>query len=597
MGLRGSAAEEPRGFDRDVTARLLRYLSPYRTEVLKAFGYMFGAVLGNLAGPIMIGRAVDDGVRQNDMQAVTLYVVLYIVSLVVGMVSLRGMFNTMAAVGQGIIQTLRDELFSHIQRLPLSFFATYETGRLISRVIGDVNVLREMISFSIVGVVRDLLTLIGIVVVMVTINFQLAIVSFVVVPLMLVIANVWRVYARKAYIRQRTAVADVNAELAESFSGVRVVQAFAREEFNGQRFRQTFNHENLQAGLATALVAGLFFPTIEMVAGVAVGALVWLGGGLVLSDALTAGTLVTFVLYIEQFFFPIRMLAQRYNTFQATMAAGHKIFTLMDTSIEIEDDPDAIDLAEIQGHVRFEHVTFGYDDATAVLDDMTLDVPAGTTVALVGHTGAGKTTIINLLMRFYEVTEGQLFIDGHDIRSVTQQSLRSQLGVVLQQTFLFGGTVMDNIRYGRLNATDDEVIQAAKDVGAHDFIMGLEHGYQTEIQEGGALLSVGQRQLLAFARALLADPRVLILDEATSSVDTRTEKVIQDALSRLLKGRTAFVIAHRLSTIVNSDQIVVLDHGEIVERGTHQELLSLGGEYRNLYTMAYTNPDRSFAES
>lgn len=593
MGLRGSAAEEPRGFDRDVTARLLRYLSPYRGEVFKSFGYMFGAVLGNLAGPVMIGRAVDEGVRQNDMGAVTLYVLVYVASLVLGMVSLRGMFNTMAAVGQGIIQTLRNELFYHIQRLPLAFFSSYETGRLISRVIGDVNVLREMISFSIVGVVRDLLTLIGIIAVMMSINVQLSIVAFVVVPLMLMIANVWRIYARRAYVRQRTAVADVNAELAESFNGARVVQAFAREDFNSERFRGTINRENLSSGLATARVAALFFPTIEMIAGVAVGALVWLGGGLVLDEALTAGTLVTFVLYIEQFFFPIRMLAQRYNTFQATMAAGHKIFTLLDTPIEIEDSVKADTLQEIEGHVRFEHVTFGYDDKTDVLKDTNLDVPPGTTVALVGHTGAGKTTIINLLMRFYEVSEGRLLIDGHDIRSVTQHSLRSQMGVVLQQTFLFGGSVMDNIRYGRLDASDDEVIEAAKAVGAHDFIEALENGYNTEIQEGGALLSVGQRQLIAFARALLADPRVLILDEATSSVDTRTEKVIQDALFRLLKGRTAFVIAHRLSTIVNSDQILVLDHGEIVERGTHQELLTQGGVYRDLYTMAYTNPDYS----
>ena len=595
MGLHGSASEEPRGFDRDVTVRLLGYLRPFRMEIAKAFGYMFGAVIGNLAGPVMIGRAIDEGVRLKDMGAVTLYVVIYILSLIVGMISLRGMFNTMAAVGQAIIQTLRDEMFDHIQHLPLAFFSSYETGRLISRVIGDVNVLREMISFSIVGVARDLLTLVGIVVVMVSINAQLSVVALVVIPIMLFIANIWRVYARKAYIRQRTAVADVNAELAESFNGVRVIQAFAREGFNSRRFRETINHENLQAGLATAWVAALFFPSIEMIAGVAIGALIWLGGGLVLDQSLTAGTLVTFVLYIEQFFFPIRMLAQRYNTFQATMAAGHKIFRLLDTPIEIEDIPNAITLPEVQGEVVFDHVTFGYGDDVDVLKDAVLTVPAGTTVALVGHTGAGKTTIINLLMRFYEVTQGEVRVDGYDVKTVTQHSLRSQMGVVLQQTFLFGGSVMDNIRYGRLNASDEEVIEAAKAVGAHAFIAELENGYQTEIQEGGALLSVGQRQLIAFARALLADPRILILDEATSSVDTRTEKVIQDALTRLLKGRTAFVIAHRLSTIVNSDQIIVLDHGEIIEKGTHQELLAQEGVYRDLYTMAYANPAQSMA--
>ncbi len=335
MGLRGSAAEEPRGFDRDVTLRLVAYLKPFRTDVIRSFGFMFLAVLGNLAGPVVIGRAVDDGLANGDLFVVAAYAAGYIVVLLLGMVGLRGMFTTMAAVGQGIIQRLRDEMFSHIQTLSLSFFATYETGRLISRVINDVNVLREMISFSVVGVVRDLLTLVGIVLVMLTINAQLTVVAAVTIPVMLLIANVWRIYARRAYIRQRTAVADVNAELAESFSGVRVVQAFARQRFSYDRFHDGINKENLDASMKTALVAALFFPTLEMVAGVAVGVLIWIGGRLVIGETLTAGTLVTFVLYIEQFFFPIRMLAQRYNTFQATMAAGDKIFTLLDTEDRI----------------------------------------------------------------------------------------------------------------------------------------------------------------------------------------------------------------------------------------------------------------------
>lgn len=593
MSARDSVDSDFRGFDRNVASRLAAYLKPYGTELIKAFGYMLLGVFSSLAGPVVIGRAVDDGVRQGALNVVTLYALAYLGMLGVGMMGMRGMFNTMAAVGQGIIRQLRNELFAHIQQLSLSFFAAYETGRLISRVIGDVNVLREMITFAIIGVFRDLLTLVGIVIVMLTINARLTIVAAVVIPIMLAIANVWRVHARKAYIRQRTAVADVNAELAESFNGVRVIQAFAREGYNSRRFRQQINRENLNAGITTAVIAGLFFPTIEMIAGVAVGVLIWLGGGLVLENALTAGTLVIFVLYIEQFFFPVRMLAQRYNTFQATMAAGHKIFTLLDTPVAIRDAPDAYELPPIRGHVRFEGVSFSYDDTVEVLHEATFEVPAGATVALVGHTGAGKSTIVNLLLRFYEVDQGRLLIDGHDIRRVTQQSLRRQMGVVLQQTFLFSGTVMDSIRYGRLEATDDEVIAAAKAVGAHDFIMGLEHGYRTEVQEGGALLSVGQRQLIAFARALLADPRILVLDEATSSVDTQTERVIQGALARLLKGRTAFVIAHRLSTIINADQIIVLDHGRIVERGTHAELLALGGLYRDLYTMAYAGQEEA----
>ena len=331
----------------------------------------------------------------------------------------------------------------------------------------------------------------------------------------------------------------------------------------------------------------MFFPSIDLVGGVATGALIYVGGTLVLNDQLSVFKLITFVLYIEQFFFPIRMMAQRYNIFQATMAAGDKIFALLDQPIGVANKPDAFDLDRIAGHVQFENVSLAYVDDQPVLHNIDLDVPAGATVALVGHTGAGKTSIVKLITRFYDTTSGNILVDGHNIREVTLNSLRRQIGTVLQQTFLFSGSIMDNIRYGRLNATDDEVIAAARAIGAHDFIMQMSKGYQSQVEEGGVMLSVGQRQLLAFARALLADPRILILDEATSSIDTRSEQIIQTALQELLKGRTSFVIAHRLSTITASDLIVVMDHGEIKEQGTHEELLALRGIYYKLYTMTY----------
>jgi len=544
--------------------------------------------------------------------------------------------RNMSYAGQHVIQKLRDEMFAHIQHLSLSFFSTYETGRLIARVVGDVNVLREALTFAIVGTFRDLMILIGILIAMTLINLPLTLVALAACAALIIVANVWRIYARKAYSAVRETNAVVNAELSEAFNAVRVTQAFAREGFNYRRFAEEKNLAHRKTNTRAALISAGFFPTIELVAGVTMGFLIIVGGSLVLNQQLSVATLITFVLYIEQLFFPIRMLAQRYNIFQSVMAAGDKIFTLLDTPIEVDDAPDAVDAPPLKGHVRFEEVAFTYTDPLTakaetsgdlkvaerskkngtnganghhpengheyesplpggenVLKNVTLDVPAGSTVALVGHTGAGKTSIVKLIMRFYDIKEGRLTIDGMDIRRLKQKSLRAQMGVVTQETHLFSGTVLENIRYGRLTATDEEVKASARAVGAEPFILRLENGYDTEVHEGGALLSSGQKQLLAFARALLADPRILILDEATSSIDTQTEKVIQTALTTLLKGRTSFVIAHRLSTITAADVIVVMDHGQIIEKGSHSDLLALGGMYRDLYTMAYAKPIQS----
>ena len=596
MGINSAATEAGKGFDWQVTKRLAGYLTPYKRRLLYAVCAMLFTVSASIIGPRLIGLAVERGVQAGDISMIGLAVFGYLLGEALGLLGFRIQIHNMSYAGQRVIQKLRDELFSHIQYLSMSFFSTYETGRIIARVIGDVNVLRETLTWAVVGTMRDLLILVGVLVSMVFLSLPMTAVMVVVMIALLIVANLWRIYARDAYNATRESNAKVNAELSEAFNGVRVTQSFAREPYNYRRFTQTLNKDVRDTNMKTALIAGLFFPSIELIGGVAVGALIIVGGTLAIQGQLSVATLVTFVLYIDQIFFPIRMLAQRYNMFQAVMAAGDKIFTLMDTPIEIKDAPDAIELPAVKGDVKFDHVNFGYanrEDAieeTLVLRDINLDVPAGTSVAFVGHTGAGKSSMIKLLTRFYDVTGGKLTVDGYDIRSVTQTSLRRQIGVVLQETHLFAGTVLENIRYGQLEASDDAVIEAAKAVGADAFISRLEHGYQTEIKEGGALLSAGQKQLLSFARALLADPRVLILDEATSSIDTQTEKVIQDALKRLLKGRTSFVIAHRLSTITSADMIVVMEHGRVIEQGTHQELLARGGVYHNLYSMAYARP-------
>lgn len=576
-----------KGFDWEVTKRLGSYLRPYTRNLLIALVAMLFSVVGNVASAPLIAYAIANGIEQRNYSVVVGSVIAYLFVQGLGFWGFRIQLMNMATAGQRVIQKLRDELFEHIQFLSVSFFANYEAGRLIARVISDVNTIREMINFAVIGTVREVLTLVGIVFVMARINLSLTAVALVVLVILFTIANVWRIYARRAYLRVSDANARVNAELSEAFNGVRVTQAFDRQPHNYTRFTSGINNELREANVLSALISGLFFPSIELVGGVAIGALIYVGGTLVLNQTLDIFTLLTFMLYVDMFFFPVRMLAQRYNLFQATMAAGYKIFRLLDTPIDIQDKPDAVDLPCIEGRVQFERVNFWYDrEGEQILKDVTLDVPAGSTVAFVGHTGAGKSTMIKLIMRFYDATEGRVMIDGHDVTAVTQTSLRHQMGVVLQETHLFTGTVMDNIRYGRLSASDDEVIRAATLVGAHEFVTALENGYKTEVREGGSLLSTGQRQLIAYARALLADPRILILDEATANIDTATERVIQSALETLLEGRTSFVIAHRLSTITSADLIVVMNHGEIVESGTHDDLIAQRGMYYNLYTLA-----------
>ncbi|MCY3781721.1 MAG: ABC transporter ATP-binding protein [Chloroflexi bacterium] len=574
------------GFDRDVTGRLFSYLKPHRRELSIAVVMMMFSVIANVASPPIIGWAIDEGISKQDMSVLFAGVAAFIFLQALGFLGFRIQLRNMALVGQTIIKTLRDQLFDHIQYLSISFFADYEVGRLLARIINDVNVVREAVTFAAVGTIREVLMLFGIIISMLLINVPLTAVAFTVLVVLMLIANFWRIHARAAYLRVSDSNAKVYAELSEAFNGVRVTQAFARQNHNFARFTDEINMASRDATERAALIASLFYPTVEMIGGVATGTLIFVGGTLVLDERISVGVLLAFILYIQQFFFPIRLLAQRYNLLQNVIASAYRIFKLMDFPADIRDDIKADELPAIKGRIRFEDVSFRYSrDGELVLKNINLDVAPGSRVAFVGHTGAGKTTIVKLIMRFYDVTAGRVTIDGRDIRNITQNSLRRQIGVVPQDTHLFSGTVMDNIRYGRLNASDEEVVAAAKAVGAHHFITEMADGYLTEIQEGGAVLSTGQRQLLAFARALLADPRILILDEATSNIDTQTERQIQQALEYLLLGRTSFVIAHRLSTITSADLIVVMDHGEIIEMGSHQELLDLEGVYHQLFTL------------
>jgi ABC-type multidrug transport system fused ATPase/permease subunit len=523
-------------------------------------------------------------------------VVVYVGLNAFSALAVIGRINMMAWVGSSVIRTMRNQIFEKFQALSLDFFSEHEVGRLMSRMTTDVNRVRELVTWSVIFLINDAINLVGTIVIMFSMNATLSLVSFAVLPVMIVATEIWRRKARQIYRWARRANAKVNADLQENINGVRVVQSFSREVFNYRRFSSELNQDHFEANVTSARLSAIFFPTVDLLGTVAVGLVIWYGGNQVLKAELSAGTLIAFTMYINNFFGPIRDLASRYNQLQSAMASGERIFDLLDTKPSLVDPEDAIELPPVEGHVVFDDVSFGYEADTLVLRHIDLEAQPGQMIAFVGETGAGKSSMIKILSRFYDVDHGAIRIDGHDVRKVKQSSLHRQIGTVFQEPFLFKGTINDNIRYGRLDAADEEIVEAARAIGAHDFIEQLSEGYETEVQEGGTLLSTGQRQLISFARALLADPRILILDEATSSVDTQTERLIQEAMDRMLEGRTSFVIAHRLSTITRADQILVLDHGEVIERGTHQELLEQQGAYYRLYTLSYQAIDESDAE-
>jgi ABC-type multidrug transport system fused ATPase/permease subunit len=575
--------------------RLGVYLKPYWPQLLVVAALLVLGTLLQLAAPYLIGRAVDEFIVASDRGGLAVTMLLLLGTYVGSWATTYGQFYTMTIVGNNVLYQLRTEIFERAQSLSLRFFDEHEAGDLMSRLTNDVDTIAQVLNAGLVQTLGSSLIVVGIVAAMFSLNWRLALATFVILPFMFAFSIFFSRRARRAFRVTRRTIGSVSADLEENISGVRVAQAFAREGQNIERFSE-LNRANRDANVNAQSITAAFSPTLDVLSTIGLAIVVGYGGFLALQNPplITVGVIVSFLVYVRRFFQPIQQLAQLYAQLQSALAGAERIFELVDTQPDLVDVPDAIEMPTIVGQVVFDDVSFHYKAEEPVLRDVSLVAEPGQTVALVGPTGAGKTTLVNLIGRFYEAEEGVVRIDRRDVRSVTRASLRSQMGIVLQDTFLFSGTIMDNIRYGRLQASDDDVIEAAKLANADSFITRLPDGYQTELSEQGRNLSQGQRQLIAIARAILADPRLLILDEATSSVDTRTELLIQEALGRLLKGRTSFVIAHRLSTIRNADQLLILQHGRIVERAAstpdrsaHEQLLDLGGEYYKLYTSQF----------
>lgn len=573
------------GFNISHLKRLIKYMKPYKNKIIISVTLMLISSFVSLLGPYLIKIALDDIIPSGNLVNLVILSVIYALSLILVSAFMRQRIITMGKVGQDILVDMRKDLFVNLQTLPFSYYDSRPHGKILVRVVNYINSLSDLLSNGFVNLIADTVTLIITVIFMFVLDYRLALVSLLGLPLLMTVIMSIKKAQRRAHQKLSSKQSNMNAYVHESINGIKVTQSFSREEENMRIYKDVCKQYS-DAWMDSVKLNFLVWPSIDIIS-VASVALIYLFGILIFDSSIKVGVLVAFIGYVWRFWAPITNIGNFYNTIINAMAYLERIFETMDEKPLIHDKENATTLAPIEGHVEFKDVTFMYEEDNPILKNININIESGESIALVGPTGAGKSTIVSLISRFYDINEGQILIDGIDIRDVTLKSLRQQMGIMLQDSFIFSGTIMDNIRYGNLNATDEEVIAAAKVVRAHDFIMEFENGYYTEVNERGSRLSVGQRQLISFARALLADPRILILDEATSSIDTQTEILLQKGLDELLKGRTSFIIAHRLSTIKNSSRIMYIDNGSIVECGTHDELMSLRGHYYNLYQSQY----------